>query len=97
MTTRYLKRDIKEGGYVFFEPIYIYCERNRTVVLQFEQQQESNGTFEDVCMTAIPGVDDPSTLTTWNDQDRTVAVSEVMACLLRWNYAETRRIWAETP
>ena len=37
---------------------------NRTVVQRFEKQQESDATFEDVCMTTIPGVDDPRMLTT---------------------------------
>ena len=96
----FLQAEIKsgaEGEHICYEPIHLYCERNRTVVLKFEQQQESDGTFDDVCVTAIPGVDDPRTLSSWNDLERTVAVSEVMVCLLRWNYAETRRIWADTP
>ena len=63
---------------------------NRTVVLRFEQQQqESDGTLHDVCLTAIPGVDDHTTLKTWNDQTLTVAVSEIMVCLLRLNYFNT--------
>lgn len=97
---RFLQSGIKsgaEGEHIFYEPIHLYCERNRTVVLKFEQQQESDGTFDDVCVTAIPGIDDPKTLSSWNNLERTVAVSEVMVCLLRWNYAETRRIWAVTP
>jgi len=47
-------------------------------------------------VTAIPGVADPRMLDTWNEQECTVAVSEIMVNLLLWNYDETRRIWRET-
>lgn len=96
----YLKAELREvqaGGHVFFEPIYIYGESNKTVVLKFEQQQEPGGALHDVCVTAIPGVDDYTTLDTWDNQARTVAVSEIMMCLLRWSYFDARRIWDETP
>ena len=96
----FLKPDVKkieEGDHLHYSPIYLYCESNRKFVMQFEQQQNSNGTFQDVCLTAIPGVEDHTTLNTWNEQERTVAVSEIMECLLRWNYNDTRRIWREMP
>lgn len=96
----YLKADlsmVEEDGHVYFEPIYIYCEPNKTVVLRFEQQQEPDGTLHDVCITAIPGVDDHTTLDTWNDQAQTVAVSEIMMRLLYWSYLDARQIWNKTP
>ena len=96
----YLKEDLsmlEKDGHVYFEPIYIYCEANKTVVLEFEQQQESDGTSHDVCITAIPGVDDHTTLETWNDQAQTVAVSEIMRRLLYWSYSDARQIWNKTP
>lgn len=96
----YLKKELRmqqQGGHVFFEPIYVYCESNRTFALKFEEQQESDGTLHDVCLTAIPGVDDHTTLDTWDNQARTVAVSEIMTCLLRWSYFEARRIWEGIP
>ena len=63
--------------------------------MEFEQQQNSDGTLQDVCLTAIPGVEDHTTLNAWNEQERTVAVSEIMECLLRWHYDDTRQIWRE--
>ena len=94
----FLKENVeytKDGDHFFYAPLYIYCESNKTVVLKFEQQQNPAGTTEEVCLTAIPGVDDHTTLTTWNSEERTVAVSEIMLCLLHWNYKDARRIWRE--
>lgn len=95
----FLKKEVnivEANEHEYYEPIYIYCERSRTVVLEFEEQPEPHGTFKDVCVTAIPGVADPRMLDTWNEQECTVAVSEIMVNLLLWNYDETRRIWRET-
>jgi environmental stress-induced protein Ves len=46
-----------------------------------------------VCVTAIPGIDEPTTFSSWNGTDRTVAVSEIMQCLLQWNYLNTTHTW----
>ncbi|CAB9517741.1 Nitrilase family, member 2 [Seminavis robusta] len=76
---------VEEGDQVFYSPIYLYCESNRKFVMKFEQQQNSNSTLQDVCLTAIPGVEDHTTLNTWNEQERTVACLETM--MAKTNYA----------
>lgn len=76
-----------DGEPCYYDGLGIYCceERRRQAIL-FEQQQQPNGNVRQVCLTAVPGIDDPSTLSSWNGTDHTVAVSEIMQCLLRWNY-----------
>eukprot|EP00978_Attheya_sp_CCMP212_P039333 scaffold203531_cov53-Attheya_sp.AAC.2 len=69
-------------GHCFYKPISVLCEHNRTVVLLFEQELDPDGTTRQVCVSAIPGVDDPATLKTWDNIRHTVAVSEVMFRLL---------------
>ena len=100
MTWRpYLKKElslVEEDGHFYFTPLYIYRESNKIFELQFEQQQESNGALHNECITAIPGVDDHTTLDTWDSQTRTVAQSEIMFCLLRWSYLDARQIWKQT-
>lgn len=82
-----------EGGHTYFQPIYLYCEKSSTVPLIFEKEQEPDGSFRDVCVNAIPGVDDPTQLSSWNEAESTVAVWEVMLSLLRWRYDDTRQTW----
>jgi hypothetical protein len=88
---------LHEGGVMpYYEGLCIYCEEGRRHVLLFEEQQDPNPTNHPVhvCVTAIPGVDDPTTLSTWNPRDKTVAVWEIMRCLLEWSYINTTtQIW----
>ena len=80
-------------GHCYYTPTSIFCRSNRTYVFQFEVEPDPYGTSRRICVTAIPGVDDPSTLSSWNEADQTVAVAEIMECLLRWNYEDVRRNW----
>jgi len=84
------------GGMPYYEGLGIYCEEGRRQVLLFELQQDPNPTNRPVhvCVTAIPGIDDPTTLSTWNPDDKTVAVWEIMSCLLEWSYVNTTtHVW----
>ena len=62
----------------------------------FEVEQEADGTERRVLVTAIPGVEDPKTLESWNGSDETVAVSEIMFRLLQWSYLNTLDTWKVT-
>ena len=68
-----------EGDLCFYDGLHLYCERRRRQALLFETQQNPGGGIEHVCVTAIPGIADPSTLTTWDDATKTVAVYEIIA------------------
>ena len=80
----------------YYEGLGIYCKEGRRQALLFELQQDPNPTNRPVhvCVTAIPGMDDPTTLSTWKPDDKPVAISEIMRCLLEWSYihAETH-VW----
>ena len=82
-----------EGHCYFHGPIYIFCEKNRTHKLLFEEQQNPGGSIEKVCVTAIPGVDDLASLASWKEKLQTVDVYEIIYKLLLWNYNETRGQW----
>ena len=85
-----------DHGYCYYEWVFIYCETVvRTLKMQFEKQQDKDGSEQNVCITAIPGVLDHTTLNTWQEEDQTVAVFEVMECLLRWSYNRIRQVWRE--
>ncbi|MEO0911282.1 MAG: hypothetical protein AAFX96_13415, partial [Pseudomonadota bacterium] len=73
--------------------LYIYCEKTRSQELIFENQQNPSGSTTNVCVTAIPGVENPSSLTSWNEQTHTVRVYEIIYQLLLWNYNDTRQQW----
>ena len=77
-----------------YSGLCIYCVQDRRRALLFEEQQNPNGEVEQVCMTAIPGVDDPSALSTWEATTSTVAVYEIMTYLLEWNHADTLTSWS---
>ena len=80
--------------YPRYDGLHIYCDKNRRHALLFEEHQNPNGKVEQVCLTAIPGVDDPSTLPTWEHVTRTVAVYEIMIRLLDWNRDDTLQTWS---
>ena len=82
-----------DGNLCYYDGLYIYCETQRRQAILFEQQQNPNGGVHQVCLTAIPGIDDPSSLTTWDGMTHTVAVYEIMQCLLRWNHLNTGQTW----
>mmetsp|Transcript_18951 Transcript_18951/g.51928 ORF Transcript_18951/g.51928 Transcript_18951/m.51928 type:complete len:95 (+) Transcript_18951:1080-1364(+) len=84
-------------GHWYYTPNSIFCLANLTHRLEFEEQQEADGRTHSVWVTAIPGVEDPSTLKSWNQADQTVRVSEIMECLLQWSYNDVRRIWRTIP
>lgn len=83
-----------ERGMPYYEGLGIYCEEGRRQVLLFELEEDPNGITRHVCVTAIPGIDDPTTMSSWNRDDKTVAVSEIMYCLLQWSYTNTTtHVW----
>ena len=49
-------------GHCCFQNLFIYCETNRRAALLFEDQQNPDDTVTRKCVTAIPGVADPTSL-----------------------------------
>ena len=83
----------RQLGLPYIDGISISCEQQRRQKLMFEVQQEADGTERRVLLTAIPGVENPRTLESWNGSDETVAVSDIMFSLLQWNYLNTLDTW----
>ena len=87
----------KSDGFIYFAPLHLECESGRRCELQIEAQENPDGTTEAVWVTAIPGVKDPRELRSFDDKHNTVAVIEIMFCLLKWSYNETRNLWETIP
>ena len=80
------------GDWYFQNIFFIYCETNRRATLLFEDQQNQNDTRK--CVTAIPGVADPTAFRTWDNTSSTVAVHEIMYYLLDSQDLDLRRLLA---
>jgi hypothetical protein len=83
-------------GLPYFDGITISCEQQRRQKLIFEVQQEADGTERRVLVTAIPGVENPRSLESWDGSDETAAVSEIMFSLLQWSFLNTLDTWKVT-
>ena len=86
----------RQFGLSYIDGAFISCEQWRRKKLMFEVQQETDRTERRVLLTAIPGVDDPRTLQSWNGEDETVAVSDIMLTLLQWRYLNSLNTWKVT-
>lgn len=69
----------------FYEGLVICCETQRRKNILFASRRE--------CITSIPGVDDPSSFSTWNNVDETLAVYEIIKHLLQWKYNYANNTW----
>ena len=82
-----------EGGRPCFDHLYIYCRSDRRHKLEFEEQQNPNGVAETVCVTCIPGVGDVTSMDTWDEGKKDVAVHEIMWHLIKAGHEETQDSW----
>jgi len=77
-----------------YDGLHIYCDRSRRHELIFEEETRPDGKAQRICVTAIPGVDDPSCLSTWDANTSTVAVYQIMEHLLTAAHADTLKSWS---
>jgi hypothetical protein len=82
-----------DGNLCYYDGLFIYCKTQRRQALLFEPQQNPDGGVQEVCLTAIPGISDPSSLTTWDGMAHTVAVYEILYLLLHWSHHDIQETW----
>ena len=77
-----------------YEGLHIFCDSSRRHEIIFEEEVRPDGKVDRVCVTAIPGVDDPSLLPTWDANTSTVTVYEIMEHLLAAAHVDTLNSWS---
>jgi hypothetical protein len=71
----------------------LYCETARTVSLQCEEQQNEDGTTSEIFIAAVTGLEDPRAASSWNEEQHSLQVYEILWHLLACHFSETLRKW----